>query len=376
MSTKHYGFCLVPRLVMRQPRFATLPETAKWLYVCLKDICGETEKGECFYSLRNLEGLIHMSISTLSRSIHKLVGAGLILADKLGAKGREVFHIKIVNIWQENDATYRECFKTKQTDGTVSPCDTSPPSTVSESTPSVSMCNSTVSERNTPDDIQAQDCFNLTDKEDHLKKTNLEEDLKEENESSPSSSDLSSQERERTPTNSEELLPLDQLRFWLKELEIYGSKDPAKASADLALFAPYVHSINDLKDLYTYAKEHIYGENKTVFLGNLARNVEGWIKSRDIASERHENALNATMDKGQAEAFALSLLSTFPAELLAIDQSYPNDDQIWSTCIQYAPEEWVYFENEEHYNNPSEWERARIEQAQAWGRALLQKRAV
>jgi len=364
---------------MRHPRFAKLPETAKWLYVCLKDICGETEKGECFYSLRNLNGLIHMSISTLSRGIHKLVESGLILAHKVGAKGREVFHIKIVNIWQENDATYRECFKTEQSDGTVSICETSTPSTVSESTPSVSMCNSTVSERNTPDDIQAQDCFNLTDKEDNLKNTNLEEDLKEEKESSPS--DLSSQEMEITPTKepiiptkSEDLLQLDQLRFWLKELEIYGSKDSAKAAADLALFAPYVHSLHELKSLHAYAEKHIYGENKTVFLGNLARNVQGWIKSRDIVSERHENALNATMDKGQAEAFARSLLSAFPAEMLGIDQTYPGQDEIWSTCLQYAPEEWLYFAGPEHYNNPSAWERARIEQAREYGQSLVECR--
>ena len=315
-----------------------------------------------------------MSISTLSRSIHKLAAAGLILADKVGAKGREVFHIKIVNIWQENDATYRECFKTKQSDGTVSICDTSTPSTVSESTPSVSMCNSTVSERNGPGDHRAQHCFNLTDKEDNLKNTNLEEDLKEEKESSPS--DLSSQEMEITPTkepiiptNSEDLLQLDQLRFWLKELKIYGSKDPAKASADLALFAPYVHSLNELKSLHAYAEKHIYGENRTVFWGNLARNVQGWIKSRDFKAVSQENALYETMSREQAEAFALSLLSTFPAELLAIDQSYPDDDQVWSTCVQYAPDQWVYFGSPAHYANPSEWECDRIEQARAYGQS-------
>jgi len=182
-----------------------------------------------------------------------------------------------------------------------------------------------------------------------------------------SSKDTQKGEKESSPSVN---LPPDQLILsWLKELKIYGSKDPVKASSDLALLVPHIHSKSDLKDLYTFAQDHIYGQNKTVFLGNLAGSVEDWMRSLDSGAKPQENALNATMNKRQAEAFAMSLLSTFPAELLAIDQSYPDDDQIWSTCVQYAADRWVYFGSPAHYANPSEWESARIEQAIAYGQS-------
>ena len=128
---RHYGFGITPRLVMRHERFAHLTESAKWLYTCLKDICGENN-GECFYSLRNLGKLIHISASTISRGIDKLIKAGLILTQKIGTKGREIFHIRIVDIWEENDAAYQDCFILKQLPATVSNWDSETASTVSK----------------------------------------------------------------------------------------------------------------------------------------------------------------------------------------------------------------------------------------------------
>ncbi len=147
---RHYGFSIVPRLVMRHERFAKLTDSAKWLYTCLKDICGDDD-GECFYSLRNLEDLIHISVSTLSRGIDKLIKAGLIVAQKIGKKSQEIFHIKIVNVWDENDATYKSCFKMKQVE-----------------TEAVSKRNGPFQNETATDDDQAQSCFILTYKEESI----------------------------------------------------------------------------------------------------------------------------------------------------------------------------------------------------------------
>ena len=191
----------------------------------------------------------------------------------------------------------------------------------------------------------------------------------------PKDTEKENQKEEKESTPSVDLSSDQLILSWLKELRIPKSKDPAKVAADLALLVTRVHAKDDLIALHTFTQEHIYGENKTVFLGNLAGSVEDWGNSLNAGSDCQEPAPYAPMNEGQAEAFARSLLSVFPAELLGIDKTYPNDDQIWSTCIQYAPEEWVYFENEEHYNNPSAWERGCIEQAQAWGRTLASQRA-
>jgi len=105
-AVRHHGFAQVPRLITRGT-YKTLSLIEKGLYTCLKDICGDA--GECFYTLRSLAKEINTSISTLSRYIPRLVKAGLIIAQKkIQAKNKhEVYHIAVVNIWQENDATYR-----------------------------------------------------------------------------------------------------------------------------------------------------------------------------------------------------------------------------------------------------------------------------
>lgn len=363
---KHFGFCIVPRLVMRSPRFAKLPMSAKWLYGCLRDICGEGEGGECFYALRNLKELIHMSASTLSRSINQLAEIGLITAQKVGAKGREIFRIKIVNIWKENDVAYKDCFKMGQLDEAVS----NEVPTVSESSPTVSNSDGTVSEQSIN---PAQDCFNFTDKEESSKKTTLEEDTTEEDLNSSPSTSLS-------VSLSGEESSVDQLRQWIKEynagqpihLRIYASKDKAKEAADLALLVPHIRSLNDLKDCYTFAKEHIYGVNKTVFLGNMAGSAEDWVKSLNEDSKPQEISTPKTMNHGEADAFAQWLMQQpgFCWEIVAIDRAYPNNDTIWVTCIQIATDDWLPFGSPDHFFDASPWEQARIDQAIQYGQSL------
>jgi hypothetical protein len=353
----HYGFSMVPRLVMRSPRFASLPATAKWLYTCLKDICGESDQGECFYSLRNLEGLIHMSISTISRSVGKLVGAGLITAKKLGAKGREVFHIKIVNIWQENDAAY--CSVLEQSRATV-------PNNSDTQAPVIPPCNTTVSERNNTSDDRAQDCFNLTDNEETFE----EELMEEEKNISPILSNL------LTPQETKAPIHVEQVRKWLEELGIERCHNSTKAASDLDKIAPFVQSKNDLKALYDYTQKWVYrkfGEGTKVFLGHLSSGVGYWLKSLEKAPKEPE--------KGPFEEVytpsQMGMIETERDELVA---------GIWAFCPDYrlsyadANGRWyvAIFESDSTFielGSPNDWGRipqSRLDQAAKYGRMYWQ----
>lgn len=66
---------------------------------------------------------------------------------------------------------------------------------------------------------------------------------------------------------------LDQLRFWLRKLRIYGSSDPVKKAADLSAILPCVRSKADLEALIARADAVLYaryGEHKQIFVGNVA----------------------------------------------------------------------------------------------------------
>lgn len=152
---KHYGFAQVPRQVLRGEKYRKkLSLAEKGLYSCLKDICGDT--GECYYSLRNLALEIGTSASTLTRLIPALRDTGLIYAEKkvrgTGENKHEIWHIRIVNIWKENDALYKpqDCSILKQSDD----ISVSNRNNVVNASPSVSNCNNCVSNCN-------KDCFIL-----------------------------------------------------------------------------------------------------------------------------------------------------------------------------------------------------------------------
>lgn len=96
-----WGFyAMTPRIV--RTKYKNLSHTEKWLYTCLKDLCGK--KGTCFRSLRSLKEETDISIASLSTMIPKLHAAGLIHAEKKrrSASGKEIWHISIVDIWQLN----------------------------------------------------------------------------------------------------------------------------------------------------------------------------------------------------------------------------------------------------------------------------------
>src|SRR6266702_7797187 len=98
-----WGFyATTPRIVRTQYKNITLVE--KWLYVCLKDLCGDT--GTCYRTLRVLASETDLALGTLSTGIRHLHDAGLIHAEKKrrsnNPTAKEVWHITIVDIWQAN----------------------------------------------------------------------------------------------------------------------------------------------------------------------------------------------------------------------------------------------------------------------------------
>jgi len=96
-----HGFhASIPRLV--RTGYSHLSATQKWLYVCLKDLAGET--GTCFRSIRTLEQETGISTGMISESIRALHDTGLIHAEMKSRTqgGKPVWHITIVDIWQAN----------------------------------------------------------------------------------------------------------------------------------------------------------------------------------------------------------------------------------------------------------------------------------
>src|SRR5258708_4732490 len=95
-------FAVIPRIVRTQ--YKQLSHTEKWLYACLKDLCGD--RGTCYRTLRVLEQETDISTGSLSTMIPKLHKAGLIHAEKkrrsTNPTAKEVWHITIVDIWQAN----------------------------------------------------------------------------------------------------------------------------------------------------------------------------------------------------------------------------------------------------------------------------------
>jgi len=97
-----FGFYAVIPRIIRTNYKKKLSPCQKWLYVCLKDLCGDS--GTCYRTLRVLAEETGISTGLLSESIPLLHTLGLIHAEKKRrtAGGKEVWHITIVDIWQEN----------------------------------------------------------------------------------------------------------------------------------------------------------------------------------------------------------------------------------------------------------------------------------
>src|SRR5258707_810289 len=96
-----FGFhATIPRAV--RTHYKTLTPMQKWLYVCLKDLCGE--HGTCYRTVKVLSAETNISTGMISESIPLLHQAGLIHGEKKkrSSGGKEVWHITIVDIWPSN----------------------------------------------------------------------------------------------------------------------------------------------------------------------------------------------------------------------------------------------------------------------------------
>src|SRR6266567_5632441 len=92
-------YARVPRIV--RTGYTELSHAEKWLYTCLRDLCGEA--GECWRSLRALAKETGISIASLSSMIPHLAQVGLIDAMK-----KSTWFIKIKNIWQAKRSTVQK----------------------------------------------------------------------------------------------------------------------------------------------------------------------------------------------------------------------------------------------------------------------------
>src|SRR5258708_5096285 len=96
-----FGFhATIPRAV--RTHYKTLTPMQKWLYVCLKDLCGE--HGTCYRTVKVLSAETNISTGMISESITRLSQGGLIHGEKKkrSSGGKEVWHITIVDIWPSN----------------------------------------------------------------------------------------------------------------------------------------------------------------------------------------------------------------------------------------------------------------------------------
>ncbi len=175
IQIRHYGFAIVPRIVIRGEKYKGMSLIERGLYQGIKDICGDD--GECFYTYRNLAKELNTSISTLSRYIPVLANKWKLITAEKKCRGNntnnhEIFHIRIVNVWEENDALYKpqDCFNEKQSS-------VSDRNKVNEEVKTVSDRNNFVSDRNSIESSQAQLCFYLNDRMISINNTLSEEEL-------------------------------------------------------------------------------------------------------------------------------------------------------------------------------------------------------
>src|SRR5258708_6396313 len=96
-----FGFhATIPRMV--RTAYDKLTPMQKWLYVCLKDLCGE--HGTCYRTVKVLSAETNIAPGMISESIPLLHAQRLFhtLKKRRSSGGKEVWHITIVDIWDAN----------------------------------------------------------------------------------------------------------------------------------------------------------------------------------------------------------------------------------------------------------------------------------
>ncbi len=201
-------YARVPRIV--RTGYQELSHAEKWLYTCLRDLCGEA--GECWRSLRALAKETGISIASLSSMIPHLEKVGLIDAVK-----KSTWFIKIKNIWQANK---EYCSK------------------IEHSTAKCSENEQGVQKMNTDCSENEQGCSNFVTKEDRTKKIESEEDNTKKDITSPSGDDA-------YPPYKDGLKPRNSiLSGWLADMSLLDDAFLAEMEkllppADLSTPLPY-----------------------------------------------------------------------------------------------------------------------------------------
>jgi hypothetical protein len=258
-----FGFyATIPRIV--RIKYKDLSHAEKWLYVCLKDLCGD--KGTCFRTLRSLSGETDISIASLSKMIPHLHSEGLIHAEKKrrSESGKEVWHISIVDIWQEN---VKACSKNEQSQEVVQ-----------NTNKDVQNLNETLGDCSKNE----RDCSNFSDRRMNSEsRTDIEEITLEErmNGASPTNSTPETSIHSSSSPLVEFTEEEERVYEHAKKLKLSYLKKNEKNKAHCAkLLSEEVTTLEQMESLIQFCRQRPYLVGKDLNLGNLASELDGWLQ--------------------------------------------------------------------------------------------------
>jgi hypothetical protein len=105
-ALRHYR-TEIPNTLIRGKKSSHLSVYAKWLYVYLKSVAGDTH--ECFQSTTRIAEGAGLSRMSISRAKRELVAAALILVIPGKNPNRDAEHIRIRDIWLTNMQEFAMC---------------------------------------------------------------------------------------------------------------------------------------------------------------------------------------------------------------------------------------------------------------------------
>ena len=266
---REFGFyATIPRIV--RIKYKALSHAEKWLYVCLKDLCGD--KGTCFRTLRTLSEETDVSTGSLSKMIPNLHKYGLIHAEKKRRteSGKEIWHISIVDIWDENA---KACSKNEQSASEV-----------------VQNTNKDVQNLNeNPGDCSEneRDCSNFVDRGKNGEARTSEEITGEERTNGASQSNVSTSDSSsiHSFTHSSQVILSEKEQeihqWWCVQKKLVR---PPKVTQTLKEYwselTQHIKTFEDFKSLYEHTSREIENDptklSKEVHPGNLVNSLNSW----------------------------------------------------------------------------------------------------
>jgi len=268
---RDFGFyATIPRIV--RTKYKNLSHAEKWLYVCLKDLCGD--KGTCFRTLRALSEETDVSTGSLSKMIPSLHKVGLIHAEKKRRteSGKEVWHITIADVWAENA---KACSKNEQSASEV----------VQNPNKDVQNLNNK-SENGSKNE---RDCSNFVDRRNNTEERTITEGItEEERKITSSSTSLQPGTDSFSHSSSSSAIIFSQeeelIYGFAKELKLSYLKRNEKNKAHCTkLVSKGVVTLEQMKSLLRFCKQRPYLTGKDLNLGNLASDDElnGWLQTQE-----------------------------------------------------------------------------------------------